>query len=275
MVSIWECGLGTHYPDCLVVAWGDLMAKRKVWKLTRVRFSEVSAVDRPAMDFATAEHIEVLKRYGLTVPPDLEALMKAELPVELRPHQTVVRRFMERVMNLLYKREFSRQEREKLAAKGHAKPDGSYPIVTRQDLKNAVQAWGRGGATQSDKEHIVARAKAIGATDALPEDWQGSTKEKSMGVDIAYAVVKAGGSLLLRKSMIEVGQLAMFVCSLDCVVQQLAQERTAEGDVNPVVEELSRLRDELGDALVSLATHEVGEIKAEKPGEQQPAEAMM
>lgn len=76
-------------------------------------------------------------------------------------------------------REFSDDERKKLAKEGDARPDGSYPIVTVEDLHNAIRAWGRGGATEADKAHIIARAKSLGATKELPENWvkAGSAKK--------------------------------------------------------------------------------------------------
>lgn len=66
---------------------------------------------------------------------------------------------------------FTAEERKDLAKKGEAKPDGSYPIRNVSDLKNAISAWGRGGATASDKAWIIKRARALGATSELPEDW--------------------------------------------------------------------------------------------------------
>jgi|SRR5215831_8739331 len=81
----------------------------------------------------------------------------------------------------LLERDFSTDRRQELAKSGAAKPDGSYPIVTVEDLKNAIRAWGRGGATESDKQHIIKRARALGATKLLPEGWGGgdgdNTKE--------------------------------------------------------------------------------------------------
>lgn len=69
-------------------------------------------------------------------------------------------------------REFTEESRKKGAEEGWAKPDGSYPIRNTGDLKNAITAWGRGGATASDKAWIKKRAKALGATSMLPENWQ-------------------------------------------------------------------------------------------------------
>ena len=71
-------------------------------------------------------------------------------------------------------REFSPDRRKKLAQQGFALPDGSYPIVTEEDLKNAIQAYGR--ATPDDKDavrrHIRKRARALGRADLLPENWK-------------------------------------------------------------------------------------------------------
>jgi hypothetical protein len=54
-----------------------------------------------------------------------------------------------------------------------AGPDRSFPIKTAQDVKDAVRSLGR---TKHDKaavkKGIIRRARAIGAMDALPEDWR-------------------------------------------------------------------------------------------------------
>ena len=71
------------------------------------------------------------------------------------------------------KRNFSTEERKRLAKEGKALPDGSYPIVTKRDVENAVKAFGRSnpGDRGRVKRHIERRARALGATDMLPEDW--------------------------------------------------------------------------------------------------------
>lgn len=68
------------------------------------------------------------------------------------------------------KRAFSAEERKRLADKGLALPDGSYPIVTTGDLKNAIRAFGRAGNKASVARHIKKRARALGATDLLPDE---------------------------------------------------------------------------------------------------------
>ena len=72
----------------------------------------------------------------------------------------------------VFKRERSMATRERLAASGAAMPDGSYPIVTVEDLRNAIQAFGRASNPQATKEHIMRRARALGRTDLIPENWK-------------------------------------------------------------------------------------------------------
>jgi hypothetical protein len=64
-------------------------------------------------------------------------------------------------------------KRANLDATVFAGPDRSFPIVTAQDVRDAVQSLGR---TKHDKDAvkkgIIRRARAIGATDALPEEWR-------------------------------------------------------------------------------------------------------
>lgn len=69
------------------------------------------------------------------------------------------------------KRNVSEGEREKLSDKGKALPDGSYPIANEQDLKNAIQAFGRAKNPEKTKRHIVSCAKKMGKTSLLPESW--------------------------------------------------------------------------------------------------------
>jgi hypothetical protein len=52
--------------------------------------------------------------------------------------------------------------RKKSAEKGHALPDGSYPIENVEDLKNAIQAIGRAKDPAKAKAHIKKRARALG-----------------------------------------------------------------------------------------------------------------
>ena len=83
------------------------------------------------------------------------------------------------------------QTRAKYDAKAMAKlldegkamknPDGdpSYPIADAEDLHKAIHAVGRGkGDHAAIKAHIKKRAKALGMTDALPDDWSGDEGDR-------------------------------------------------------------------------------------------------
>lgn len=66
----------------------------------------------------------------------------------------------------------SADQREKWRKQGVSMPDGSFPIPNVAFLKRAIQSFGRGSGDKGEiKAHIVARAKALGATNLLPEGW--------------------------------------------------------------------------------------------------------
>jgi hypothetical protein len=75
------------------------------------------------------------------------------------------------------KRAVSDKERADLADKGHAMPDGSYPIANVSDLHNAVQAVGRAKNPEAVKQHIKRRASQLGAESALPDTWKAAKIE--------------------------------------------------------------------------------------------------
>lgn len=76
-------------------------------------------------------------------------------------------------------KDYTPDERAALAKKKQALPDGSFPIANVADLTNAIQSIGRAADAAEAKAHITKRAKALGRTDLLPEDWPGSTKTKA------------------------------------------------------------------------------------------------
>ena len=67
---------------------------------------------------------------------------------------------------------YTEDDRKAMAAKGHAMPDGSYPIADAEDLDNAIHAVGRGGADHDAiRKHIIKRAKALGLSSKIPGNW--------------------------------------------------------------------------------------------------------
>jgi len=75
--------------------------------------------------------------------------------------------------------EYDTEARKKMAEKGFALADGSFPIANVEDLKNAIQAYGRSKDQSKTAKFIVKRAKALGAEDLVPdtEDFQKSLDE--------------------------------------------------------------------------------------------------
>lgn len=75
------------------------------------------------------------------------------------------------------KRDFSASDRKRLAGEGKALPDGSFPIANEEDLHNAVRLAGHATDKAAAKKHIIERARAMGLTSALPDDWTGDAKK--------------------------------------------------------------------------------------------------
>jgi phage head maturation protease len=112
------------------------------------------------------------------------------------------------------KRQFSGGKRRQLAKQGTALPDGSYPIVTIGDLRNAIKAFGRAkpGDRGKVKAHIVKRARALGRTDLLPDNWKAGSGKKDDGTDVQDKGSSATLNRSPRKNWVEnTGELPPYV----------------------------------------------------------------
>lgn len=89
---------------------------------------------------------------------------------------------------IVTKRDVSTKQREKLAAKGKALPDGSFPIASKADLQNAVKAFGRAKDQEKAKAHIIAQARRLNALDLLPPSW--GVSKLAMGGTSALQVMQ-------------------------------------------------------------------------------------
>ena len=107
------------------------------------------------------------------------------------------------------KREFTDAERADAADAGQAMPDGSYPIKTVKDLKNAIQSYGRAKDPAKVKAHIMARAKALGKESMIPENWSKAIEadtDKADGMEhdpAELAAVRAGLIALIKAELDE------------------------------------------------------------------------
>ncbi len=77
------------------------------------------------------------------------------------------------------RRDYSQAEREELAKKGWALPDGSFPIADREDLHNALTLYLSGHGSDRKAAHalITKRARELGAENLLPDDWANRSHE--------------------------------------------------------------------------------------------------
>lgn len=86
-------------------------------------------------------------------------------------------------MHSMGKKDYSDKERQMLARRDMALPDGSFPIVTAADLSNAVQAVGRASNYARARNHIIRRAEALNRVDLLPEEWKPKSQRKGYDVE--------------------------------------------------------------------------------------------
>ena len=133
----------------------------------------ILAAGRVKDDIAVREHIA--KRAEEMEKTDLlpenwnekSAVDEAEFVASLMELQ-----MLEAELPIDEKRVYTDETRQEYAERGVAMEDGSYPIRDVGDLKNAIQAYGRSKNPAATKKHIKKRARALGATDLLPDNWE-------------------------------------------------------------------------------------------------------
>jgi ATP-dependent Clp endopeptidase proteolytic subunit ClpP len=87
---------------------------------------------------------------------------------------------------------YNADDRKRMAGNGHAMPDGSYPIEDEEDLDNAIHAVGRGGADHDAiRRHVIKRAKALGKSDAIPDNWNADGSLKTSADNLSEAEILA------------------------------------------------------------------------------------
>lgn len=119
-----------------------------------------------------------------------------------------------------YFRTFTAEQRRQLAKKGFALPDGSYPIENKQDLQNAIRSIGRTNKPKAQvKRHIIKRARALGATDMLPQDWRTSNMSVMEQIKALFQGDEAQEELADIRKQVEAGEL-----DAESVVNELGDE---------------------------------------------------
>jgi hypothetical protein len=116
-------------------------------------------------------------------------------------------------------------DRKKKAASGAAMPDGSYPIANEADLTKAIHAVGRGGSSHNAiRKHVISRARSLGASSKIPDNWNSDGSLKGDSVSKADTVTKGDPGDMLDAQM-DGGQ-----DGLDPTVPLAAPEDDAPGD---------------------------------------------
>ena len=141
--------------------------------------------------------------------------------------------------------DISAEARKKLAEKGQALPDGSYPIRNEDDLKNAIKAYGRSNPEDRAKvrTHIRKRARALGKEELIPENWKAASNE---GEDTSLG--KASAAELAEVTDVQAGKY----------VPGKTQPRDAKGKFRQV---LARIKQDLGDAGLNRTIEKIEEAE--------------
>jgi hypothetical protein len=133
------------------------------------------------------------------------------------------------------KHEFPAAERERDTEAGVAMPDGSYPIRNANDVANAVRDFYRSGQKPDVKAHIIARAKAIGAENALPDEWE-ETADKAAASAVSLNVPNAAPEALAKAA----AALTQAALKLERAADENAGLRKALDDLSPALADLRK-----------------------------------
>jgi hypothetical protein len=131
---------------------------------------------------------------------------------------------LDKIEAALGKKDYSAHERKEMAGKGTAMSDGSLPIASKADLDSAVSAYGGATNKAAEKRWIIKRAKALKATDVLPAEWPGSTKDTDKAA--------AAANLLKAVSLYGVANLLQVIACVEDAEQGFEQDIYWSGAVN-------------------------------------------
>ena len=116
------------------------------------------------------------------------------------------------------KKDYTQAERELAGDKGEALPDGSYPIKTVGDLKNAIQAIGRAKDRAKTIAHIKTRAQALGREDLIPDSFKAVEHDEATLESVRagiVALIKAELDEMLSGEEDEICDVRELLCALE------------------------------------------------------------
>jgi hypothetical protein len=137
---------------------------------TRILFAKQAAPDASAGLFG-ADFVRdlIAKSEPATEPQETVTMTGSPAAMAALIHQAAIR-----------KAKYNADDLKRMASSGAAMPDESYPIEDHEDLDRAIRAVGRGGSSHDAiRRHIESRARALGASSEIPDNWgsDGSLKK--------------------------------------------------------------------------------------------------
>jgi hypothetical protein len=69
-------------------------------------------------------------------------------------------------------KDYTAEQRRRMAKAGQAMPDGSFPIANCADAENAIHAVGRAKNPDAAKSFIRRRVRALGCSGSIFENWK-------------------------------------------------------------------------------------------------------
>ena len=172
--DVINAAIGNSSPNAVYANIGDTDIKKVMKKIKK--FESVTEAEdfKPHMMYDP----KTGKEYKAEKPEDHERMAKLGY-VHEKPEikENNMKHF--KSYGSFINEEYDTEARKKMAEKGFALADGSFPIANLEDLKNAIQAYGRAKDQAKAAKFIVKRAKALGAEDLVPDtdDFQKSLDE--------------------------------------------------------------------------------------------------
>ena len=222
--------------------------------LRQLKINDVSSVDvgagRGVKVVLTKRHAEPIDKHqdGVSTLYNKPIVFGHELPQDALDY---------------LKREFSQAERDSAASSGAALPDGSFPIHNKSDLKNAIQAIGRAKNPAKAKAHIRSRARALGATDMLPDSWSKRATAAEVAkfvkgrveAGIAKGAVDFDDAYDMIESAEDAGALMHEVreacCALDCSIRSILEDEEIGDKAKAIADSLEQFQEHISGLEVS------------------------
>lgn len=142
----------------------------------------------------------------------------------------------------LEKKDYTDAQRADMADSGQAMASGGFPIKTVKDLKNAIRSIGRAKDRAAAIAHIIARAKALGKEDLIPDSFKAVEHDTATLDQVRaglIALMKAELDEMLAGTEDEIGDVQELLCSLQMFMNWWGGESDEGETVAPYTEEES------------------------------------